>query len=41
MTSLVPLKDTTKSLDIYEAVKTTLKLFSPTLVNISVIPTDG
>ena len=31
MASLVPLKDTTKSLDLYEAVKITLKQFSLTL----------
>ena len=34
MTSLVPLKDTTKSLDLYEAVEITLKRFSLTFVNI-------
>ena len=41
MASLVPLKDTTKSLDLYEAVKITLKWFSLTFVNISGIATDG
>ena len=39
--SLMPLQDTTKSLDLYEAVKITLKWFSLTLVNISGIGTDG
>ena len=41
MASFVPLKDTTKSLDLYEAVKITLKWFSSTLVNISGIAADG
>jgi len=41
MASLVPLKDTTKSLDLYEAVKNTLKLFSLTFVDISGIATDS
>lgn len=41
MDSLVPLKYTTKSLDLYEAVKITLKWFSSTLVNISGIAADG
>ena len=41
MASLVPLKDTTKSLDLYEAVKITLKCFPLTFVNISGIATDG
>ena len=41
MASFVPLKDTTKSLDLYEAVKITLKQFSLTLVSMSGIATDG
>ena len=41
MASLVPLKDTTKSLDLYEAVKITIKQFSLTFVNISGIATDS
>ena len=41
MASLVPLKDTTKSIDLYNAVKMTLKRFSLTLDNISGITTDG
>lgn len=41
MASLVPLKDITKSLDFYEAIKTTLKYFSLILVNISCTATDG
>lgn len=41
MTALVPLKDTSKSLDIHEAVKITLKWFSLTFVKISGIVTDG
>ena len=40
MASLVPLRDTTKSLDLCEAVKATLKQFSLTSVNISGIA-DG
>ena len=39
--SLVLLKDTIQSLDLYEAVKITLKWFSLTFVNISGIATDG
>lgn len=39
--SLVPLKDTAKSLHMYEAVKITLKWFSLTFVSISDITTDG
>ena len=41
MASLVPLRDTTKYLDLYEAVKNTLKLFSLTFVDISGIATDS
>lgn len=41
MTSLVPLKDTTKARDLFEAVETTLNKFSLNLVNISGIATDG
>ena len=39
--SLVSLKDTTKSLDLCEALKITLKQFSLTFVNISGVSTDG
>lgn len=35
MAALVPLKDTTQSLDLYEAVETTSKWFSLIFVNIS------
>lgn len=35
MASVVPLKHTTKSLDLYKAVKVTFKWFSLTFVNIS------
>ena len=41
MASLVPLKDTTKSRDLHEAVKNMLKRFSLSIVNTSVIVTDG
>ena len=49
MASLVPLRDTTKYLDLYEVVKTTTttttktpsKQFSSAFVNISCIATDG
>jgi len=47
MASLVPLRDTTKYLDLYEVVKTTTttktpsKQFSLAFVNISCIATDG
>ncbi|XP_023227897.1 general transcription factor II-I repeat domain-containing protein 2A-like [Centruroides sculpturatus] len=41
MLSLVSLKDTTKSRDLYEAVKRTLMRFSLSLSNISGIITDG
>ena len=41
MVSLVPLKDTTKSRDLYEAVKNTLKRCSLSIVNISGIATNG
>jgi len=41
MASLVPLKDTTKARDLFEAVETTLNKFSLNLVNISGIATDG
>ena len=41
MASLVPLKDTTKSRDLYRAVKNMLKWFSLSIVNISGIVTDG
>jgi hypothetical protein len=41
MASLVPLRDTTKSSDLYEAVKITLKRFSLSFSNISGIATDG
>lgn len=38
----MPLKDTTKSVELYEAVKITLERFSLTFVNISdIISTDG
>ena len=37
----MPLKDTTKSRDLYEAVKDMLKWFSMSIVNISGIVTDG
>ena len=40
MASLLPLRNTTKSLDLYEAVKITLKQYSLKLVNISDIATD-
>ncbi|XP_067123968.1 general transcription factor II-I repeat domain-containing protein 2-like [Centruroides vittatus] len=41
MLLLVPLKDTTKSRDLYEAVKKTLMRFSLSLSNISGVITDG
>ena len=41
MASLVPLKDTTKSRDLYEAVKNMLKWFFWSIVNISGIVNDG
>lgn len=41
LASLVPLKDTTKSLNLHEAVKNTLRRFSLTFDNISGIATDG
>lgn len=41
MASLVPLKDSTKVRDLFEAVETTLNKFSLNLVNISGIATDG
>ena len=41
MAPLVTLKDTTKSRDLYEAVKNMLKQFSLSIVNISGIVTDG
>jgi len=41
MASLVPLKDTTKARDLFEAVETTLNKLSLNLVNISGIATDG
>ncbi|XP_041419118.1 general transcription factor II-I repeat domain-containing protein 2-like [Xenopus laevis] len=41
MASLVPLKDTTKSRDLYEAVKNMLNRYSLSFVNISGIVTDG
>ena len=41
MASLVPLKDTTKSRDLYKAVKNMLKRFSLSIVNISGIVTEG
>ena len=41
MASLMPLKDTTKSRDLYRAVKNMLKWFSLSIVNISGIVTDG
>ena len=41
MASLVPLKDTTKSRDLYEAVKNMLKQFSLSTVNIPGRVTDG
>lgn len=41
MASLVPLKDTTKSLILHEAVKNTMQRFSLTCDNISGIVTDG
>ena len=41
MISLVPLKDTTKSRDLYKAVKNMLKTFSLSIVNISGIVTEG
>ena len=41
MASLVPLKDTTKSRDLYEAIKNMLKQFSLAIVHISGIVTDG
>ena len=41
MTFLVPLKDTTKSRDLYEAIKNMLKQFSLAIVHISGIVTDG
>ncbi|XP_022166960.1 general transcription factor II-I repeat domain-containing protein 2B-like [Myzus persicae] len=41
MTSLVPLKDTTKYRDLFEAVETTLNKLSLNLVNISGIATNG
>jgi len=40
MAALVPLNGTTQFLDLYEAVQTTLKLFSLTFVNISGTATD-
>ena len=41
MAALVPLKDTTKARDLYEAVKNTLQRFSLSFANISGIATDG
>ena len=41
MAPLMLLKDTSKSRDLYEAVKDMLKWFSMSLVNISGIVTDG
>jgi hypothetical protein len=41
MASLVPLKDTTKARNLFEAVETTLNKFSLNLVNISGLATDG
>ena len=41
MASLVPLKDTTKSRDLYRAVKNMLKWFSLAIVNTSSMVTDG
>lgn len=41
MTSLVPLRDTTKARDLFEAVKITLNTFSLNLINISGLATDG
>ena len=41
MASLVPLKKTTKSLYLYEAVKITLKQFSLAFINISGIAADA
>ncbi|XP_075053814.1 general transcription factor II-I repeat domain-containing protein 2-like [Mixophyes fleayi] len=41
MASLVPLKDTTKASDLYEAVKNTLQRYSLSFDNISGIATDG
>lgn len=41
MASLVPLKNTTKSLDLCEAVKITLKQFSLAFVSRTVTATDG
>jgi len=40
MVYLVPLRDMSKSFDLYEVVKITLKAFSWTLVNISSIATN-
>jgi len=40
MSSLVPLKDTTKSRDLYEAVKSTLNRLSLSIWNLSGITTD-
>ncbi|KAG8234409.1 hypothetical protein J437_LFUL012794 [Ladona fulva] len=41
LASLVPLKDTTRSVDLYEAVKATLARFSLTIDKMSGIVTDG
>lgn len=41
LASLVPLKNTTKSVDLYEAVKATLARFSLTIDNLYGIVTDG
>ena len=41
MAPLVPLKDTTQSRDLYEAVKNMLKWLSLSIINISGIVTDG
>ena len=41
MAPLMLLKDTSKSRDLYEAVKDMLKWFSMSIVNISGIVTDG
>lgn len=41
MVSLVSLKDTTKSVDLFDALKTTMKRFSLSMKNLSAIITDG
>ncbi|GFR15065.1 general transcription factor II-I repeat domain-containing protein 2 [Trichonephila clavata] len=41
MISVVLLKDTTKSIDLFDALKTTMKRFSLSMKNLSDIITDG